>query len=111
MSYYPKPTTSGYTNNYVAAASAPTTSTRYIIFARPHLTDATRMYFRWAYKYEQKTNSPQYMTPATVATIPGGPGNIRPNNRFSTAAGFSHVFTRLPQSAANADSSVGIRPV
>jgi hypothetical protein len=102
MSYYPKPTTSGYTNNYVAAASAPTTSDEYIIRADHNLTDATRMYFRWAYKYEQKTNSPQYYDSGYGGDDPGGPGNIRPNNRFSTAAGFSHVFNATTAVSANA---------
>ena len=102
MSYYPKPTTSGYTNNYIAAASAPTTSDEYIIRADHNVTDATRMYFRWAYKYEQKTNSPQYYDAGYGGDDPGGPGNVRPNNRFSVAAGFSHVFNATTAVSANA---------
>jgi hypothetical protein len=102
MSFYPKPTTAGYVNNYIAAASAPTTSDEYIIRVDHNLTDATRMYFRWAYKYEQKTNSPQYYDAGYGGDDPGGPGNVRPNNRFSAAAGFSHVFNATTAVSANA---------
>jgi hypothetical protein len=101
MSYYPKPTGSGYTNNYIAAASAPTTSDEYIIRVDHNLSDATRAYFRWAYKYEQKTNSPRYYDAGYGGDDPGGPGNIRPNNRFSAAAGFSHVFNPTTAITAN----------
>jgi hypothetical protein len=102
MKFYPKPTGSGYVNNYIAAASAPTTSDEYIIRVDHNLSDATRMYFRWAYKYEQKTNAPQYYDAGYGGDDPGGPGNIRPNNRFSVVAGFSHVFNSTTAISANA---------
>ncbi|MGA2170158.1 MAG: hypothetical protein ABSG62_18325 [Terracidiphilus sp.] len=102
MTYYPKPTASGYVNNYIAAASAPTTANEYIIRVDHNLSDASRMYFRWAYKYEQKTNSPAYYDAGYGGDDPGGPGNVRPNNRFSVAAGFSHVFNATTAVSANA---------
>lgn len=102
MSYYPKPSSAGYVNNYNAAASAPTTSNEYIIRVDHNLNENTRAYFRWAYKYEQKTNSPAYYDAGYGGNDPGGPGNVRPNNRFSVAAGFSHVFNPTTAISANA---------
>jgi hypothetical protein len=102
ITHYPKPTTSGYVNNYIAAASAPTTANEYIIRVDHNRSDASRMYFRWAYKYEQKINSPQYYDAGYGGDDPGGPGNVRPNNRFSVAAGFSHVFNATTAVSANA---------
>jgi hypothetical protein len=88
IKFYPAPTNSALSNNYFATASAPTTSDEYIIRGDYNVSDATRIYFRFADKHEQKTNSPTYYG----ADDPGGPGNIRPNDRYSIATGFSHFF-------------------
>jgi hypothetical protein len=98
FSYYPNPTGSGTSSNFFGSAAAPTTSDEYLIRVDENLTNATRLYFRWADKHEQKTNSPTYYG----ADDPGGPGNIRPNNRYSIVAGISHVFTPTLVASANA---------
>lgn len=86
--FYPAPTNSGLANNYAASASAPATSNEYLIRVDHNINDATRIYGRWAQKFEFKTNSPTFYG----ANDPGGPGNIRPNNRFSFVTGISHIF-------------------
>ena len=97
LSYYPTPTNSAVSNNYFASASAPTTSDEYLIRVDQNVSDATRVYFRYANKHEQKTNSPAYYG----ASDPGGPGNIRPNNRYSIVTGFSHIFNATTAVSAN----------
>jgi hypothetical protein len=98
FTYYPAPTNGGTSSNYFGSAAAPTTSDEYLIRGDENLTNATRFYVRWASKHEQKTNSPTYYG----ADDPGGPGNIRPNNRYSIVAGISHVFTPTLAASANA---------
>lgn len=98
ISYFPKPTNSSVVNNFFGAASAPDTSDEFLIRVDQNFTDSTRMYFRFADKHEQKTNSPTYYG----ADDPGGPGNIRPNNRYSVVAGFSHIFNATTAMSANA---------
>lgn len=88
-SFYPNPINSSISNNFSAAASAPATSDEYLIRVDHNLTDASRIFGRWAQKRELKTNSPSYFGANNIA----GPGNIRPNNRFSLVLGGSHVFT------------------
>ena len=98
FTYYPQPTSGATSSNFFGSAAAPTTSDEYIIRGDENLTAATRVYVRWASKHEQKTNSPTYYG----ADDPGGPGNIRPNNRYSIVAGFSHIFTPTLAVSANA---------
>ncbi len=98
LSYYPTPTSSGVTSNFFGSAAAPTTSDEYIIRVDHNISDATRLYVRWADKHEQKTNSPTYYG----ADDPGGPGNARPNDRYSIVAGISHVFNATTAMSANA---------
>ena len=98
LSYYPTPTGSGVTSNFFGSAAAPTTSDEYILRVDHNISDATRMYVRWADKHEQKTNSPTYYGSGD----PGGPGNVRPNDRYSIVAGISHVFTATTAMSANA---------
>jgi hypothetical protein len=102
MSYYPKATSAGYSDNYDQAASAPTTSDEYIIRVDQNISDSTRAYFRWAYKYQTKTNSPAYYDAGYGGNDPGGPGNVRPNNRFSPTAGFTHIFNATTALSVNA---------
>jgi hypothetical protein len=98
IKYYPTATNSATSNNFFGSASAPTTSDEYLIRGDHNISDATRIYMRWASKHEQKTNSPSYYG----ADDPGGPGNIRPNNRYSIVAGFSHIFNATTAMSANA---------
>ena len=99
--YYPAPTNSSLSNNFSTAASAPATSDEYIIRVDHNVSDATRIFGRWAYKKEYKTNSPTFYG----ANDPGGPGNIRPNNRFNFTLGGTHVLTPTLAMSANAGLS------
>jgi Carboxypeptidase regulatory-like domain len=89
ISYYPAPTASGLVNNFVGSASDTSGSNEYIARVDQNLSDTSRLFFRYAYKQEYKTQTPDYWG----ADNPGGPGGINPNNRYGLAAGFSHVFT------------------
>lgn len=88
-SFYPTPTGGGISNNFTAAASAPATSNEYLIRVDQNINQSTRIFGRWSQKYENKTNSPAYYGANNIA----GPGNVRPNNRFSFVVGASHIFT------------------
>ncbi len=96
--FYPNPTNDGIANNYAASASAPATSNEYMIRVDHNLTDMTRLYGRWAQKYEYKTNSPEFYG----GNNPGGPGNIRPNNRYSFVIGASHILNAKTALSVNA---------
>jgi hypothetical protein len=96
--YYPSPTTSALSNNFSASASAPATSNEYLVRVDHNLSEATRIYGRWAQKYEFKTNSPTFYG----ASDPAGPGNIRPNNRFSFVLGMNHIVNAKTAISANA---------
>lgn len=95
--FYPAPTNNALANNFAASASAPASSNEYLIRVDHNVSDATRIYGRWAQKFEFKTNSPTFYG----ANDPGGPGNVRPNNRFSFAAGMSHIFNAKTAMSAN----------
>ena len=97
ISYYPTATNAATGANFFGSAAAPTTSDEYIIRVDQNFSDATRLYFRFADKHEQKTNSPTYYG----ADDPGGPGDIRPNNRYSIVTGISHVFNASTAMSAN----------
>jgi len=88
-SFYPNPINGNRENNFAAAASAPATSDEYLIRVDHNISDATRIFGRWAQKREQKTNSPAFYGSNNIA----GPGNVRPNNRFSFVVGGSHLFS------------------
>jgi hypothetical protein len=89
LSYYPSPTNPSASNNFTGSAAAPFNSNEYMVRIDHNISDATRFFARYAYKQEQKVNTPTYFG----ANDPGGPGNIRPNNRYTLAAGYTHVFT------------------
>ncbi len=95
--FYPAPTNDGLANNFAASASAPASSDEYLVRIDHNISDATRIYGRWAQKYESKTNSPAFYG----ANDPGGPGNVRPNNRFSFVTGLSHIFNANTAISAN----------
>lgn len=87
--YYPNPTNAALANNFTPSATAPAESNEYSIRVDQNFTDASRAYFRYSYKSEYKTQEPDFWG----ATDPAGPGNLRPNNRYSIAAGYTHVFS------------------
>jgi len=89
VSYFPKPNGSGITNNFVATGTNPANSDEYLIRVDHNINSGSRFYFRYSYKNEFKTGTPDYWGSDNDA----GPGNARPNNRWNMAAGFSHVFS------------------
>jgi Carboxypeptidase regulatory-like domain/TonB dependent receptor len=95
--FYPAPTNGGLSNNFAASASAPATSNEYLIRVDHNFSDATRIYGRWAQKFEFKTNSPTFYG----ADNPAGPGNVRPNNRYSFVLGASHIINPTTAVSAN----------
>jgi hypothetical protein len=101
LSYYPKPSSSGPSNNLFASGSAPANSDEYLIRADHNFNHSARMYFRYSYKKEFKTGAAQ-----DWGSDPAGPGNERPNNRWGMAAGFSQIFN--PTFTMNISSGVQI---
>jgi hypothetical protein len=89
VSYYPTPTSGGTSNNLSVSGTAPANSDEYLMRVDHNLTDAARLYFRYSYKREFKTGTPNFWGD----TNPAGPGNARPNNRYNMAAGYSQIFT------------------
>jgi hypothetical protein len=87
LSYYPKATNSQLTNNFTASGSSLSGSNEYLIRVDHNLTNAARLFFRYSYKQEFKTGTPEYW-----GNDPGGPGNNRPNNRYNVTAGYSQVI-------------------
>lgn len=88
VGYYPKATGSGFTNNLVTTGTNPAHSNEYLIRGDHNINSAARFYFRYSYKEEFKTGTPDYW-----GDNPAGPGNARPNNRWNMAAGYSQVFS------------------
>ena len=86
--YFPTPVNDLLTNNFASAASAPASADEYTIRVDHNISDASRIFGRWSQKREYKTNSPAFYG----SNDPGGPGNIRPNNRYNFTLGYNHVF-------------------
>lgn len=89
VSYYPNPSNGGLVNNFTPAATSPAASDEYSIRIDHNISDASRIYGRYSYKSEFKTQEPDLFG----ATNPAGPGNLRPNNRYSIAGGYTHIFS------------------
>jgi len=89
IGYYPGTTNSALTNNLNTTGTAPATSNEYMVRVDHNISDASRVFARYAYKQEVETSTPEYWG----ASDPAGPGNIRPNNRYSIVLGYSHIFT------------------
>jgi hypothetical protein len=89
VGFYPNPSGSGISNNFFASGTAPAHSSEYLIRVDHNINDRVRAYFRYSYKNEFKTGTPNYWGSNNEA----GPGNARPNNRWNMAAGYSQVFT------------------
>ncbi len=87
LSYYPKSSKSGLSNNLIVSASAPAVSDEYLIRADHNISNTSRAYFRYSYKKESKTGSAD-----NWGSDPAGPGNNRPNNRWGMWAGLSQTF-------------------
>jgi len=89
ISYYPNPSKAGLVNNFTPAATSPAASDEYSIRIDHNISNASRLYGRYSYKSEYKTQEPELFG----ADNPAGPGNLRPNNRYSIASGFTHIFS------------------
>lgn len=91
LTYYPNPNPSStsLTNNFTPSSSAPADSNEYSVRVDQNISDATRLYGRYSYKTEWKTSTGYFWGPNN----PAGPGNIKSNNRYSIAFGYSHAFT------------------
>jgi Carboxypeptidase regulatory-like domain len=101
LSYYPKATGSGLSNNLVVSGTAPAHSNEYNVRVDHNLNAQSRAYFRYAYKEEFKTGAAD-----DWGSNPAGPGNARPNNRWGMWAGYSQVFS--PTFTMNLSSGVQI---
>jgi hypothetical protein len=99
LSFYPKATGSGLSNNLVVSGTAPAHSNEYNLRADHNINDRVRAYFRYAYKEEFKTGAAN-----DWGSDPAGPGNARPNNRWGMWAGYSQVFS--PTFTMNLDAGV-----
>jgi hypothetical protein len=96
--FYPAATNpASFSNNFTAAAGAPGLSDEYTIRVDHNPTDNDRIYGRWSQKRESVTNSPAYYG----ANDPGGPGNVRPNNRFNFTLGYNHLFNATTNLSVN----------
>ena len=89
VNYYPAAANGNLTNNFSASGTAPARSNEYLIRVDHNINDSARVYFRYSYKQEFKTGTPDYWGSSNEA----GPGNARPNNRYNMVAGYSQVFS------------------
>ena len=89
ISYYPPATGSGLSNNFTASASDANASNEYLVRVDHNINDNNRIFGRFAYKQEYKVGDARLWGDSN----PAGPGNKRPNNRYSAVGGFSHVFS------------------
>lgn len=89
LTYYPDPSKGGLSNNFSSSAAAPAESNEYSIRIDQNIGSADHLYGRYSYKSEYKTNTPNFFGNDN----PAGPGNIKSNNRYSIAFGYSHIFS------------------
>ena len=101
LSYYPKATGSGLSNNLIVSGTAPAHSSEYNVRADHNINDNARAYFRYSYKQEEKTGAAD-----DWGSDPAGPGNQRPNNRWGMWAEFSDILS--PTFTMNITSGVQI---
>ena len=101
LSYYPKATGNGLSNNLVVSGTAPAHSNEYNIRVDHNINANSRAYFRYSYKEEFKTGAAD-----DWGSDPAGPGNARPNNRWGMWAGYSRIFS--PTFTMNLTSGVQI---
>jgi len=87
LSYYPKATGTGLSNNLIKSGSAPGHSNEYNIRVDHNITDSANAYFRYSYKEEFKSGQADLW-----GSDPAGPGNARPNNRWGMWAGLTKIF-------------------
>lgn len=89
ISYYPNPSGTGLTNNLFTSGTGPAHSNEFLVRVDHNFNNAARAFFRYSYKDEYKTGNPDFWG----ASDPAGPGNGRPNSRWSIAAGYSQIFS------------------
>ena len=97
VNFFPAPINGGLTNNWSASGLGGNNSDEYSARIDHNISDNTRIYGRYSYKKEFKTESPTYWG----ADNPAGPGQVNPNNRWNVVLGVSHVFTPTFTMSAN----------
>ncbi len=97
VNLYPAAINSGLTNNWSAAGVGGNNSDEISGRIDHNINDSTRLYGRYSYKREFKTESPTYWG----ANNPAGPGQVNPNNRWNVVVGFSHIFSPTFTMSAN----------
>jgi len=90
FAFWPQPTCTGcgYLNNFSTATGAPVSSTEYTTRADFNINDATRAYFRWSHKAEQKTEEAEFYGTKDV----GGTGSIAPDSREDFVLGATRTI-------------------
>jgi hypothetical protein len=101
LSYYPKATKSGLSNNLVVSGTAPGHSDESNIRVDHNINQNANFYFRYSYKAEFKQGAAN-----DWGSDPAGPGNARPNNRWGMWAGYTQIFS--PTLTMNVASGVQI---
>jgi hypothetical protein len=88
LQYFPSATNSNEFDNFYAAQSVPFTSDEFTIRIDHNLTKSARLYGRFSKKLETKTGSGNL-----YGNDPGGPGELNPDNRWSTVLGYNQTFS------------------
>jgi hypothetical protein len=89
MKYYPNPTNTSATNNYVFSGPSPQQQDSFNIRIDHNINDATRIWGRFSRRDEFKTGG----VALYGSNDPGGPGLKNGDNRWDTAVGFSKTLS------------------
>jgi len=89
LQYWPNPTSSALVSNYTATGPLAVGYDRGNARIDHNISDRQRMFFRVSIEHEFKTEFP----PLYGATDVGGPGSIRPENRFDYGANYVRTIS------------------
>jgi hypothetical protein len=89
LTYYPKPTNSSATNNYVFSGSSPQQQDSFNIRVDENISDTTRLWGRFSRRDEFKTGG----VASFGANDAGGPGVKDGDNRWDAALGYSKILS------------------
>jgi len=97
--YFPAPNcgSCGYLSNFSTAGGAPVRSTEYTTRADFNINDATRAFFRWSHKLQEKTEEAEF-----YGNDVGGTGSIAPDNREDFVMGFTRTLSPTFLASVNA---------
>ena len=87
--YWPGPKNATGQYNFNVSGSQATSSNEYGVRIDHHFSPNTSMFGRYSRKLETKAGAPAYYGASDV----GGPEVFNPDNRYSIAAGASHIFS------------------